>query len=109
MFFLRFASQYLDHFLLNDFLQIFSYLEPFDLLRMSRTTKDLRQLLMSKSTAFVWERARLGMDGLPHMFDDLNEVQYANLLFDTHCHVCTCTYTLLKSTTDLLQALWQIG
>ncbi|KAF9015800.1 hypothetical protein BDZ89DRAFT_435482 [Hymenopellis radicata] len=44
--------------------EIFSYLEPLDLLRMSRTTKDLRQLLMSRSTAFVWERARLGMSGL---------------------------------------------
>ncbi|KAF8907431.1 hypothetical protein CPB85DRAFT_1436555 [Mucidula mucida] len=45
--------------------EIFSYLEPFDLLRLSRTTKDLRGLLMSKSSAF-----------------------YANLLFDGHCHNC---------------------
>ncbi|KAF9019851.1 hypothetical protein BDZ89DRAFT_1072680 [Hymenopellis radicata] len=54
-------------------------LEPLDLLRMSRTTKDLRQLLMSRSTAFV---------GLPPMLEDLSEPQYANLLFDTHCHEC---------------------
>lgn len=102
----RFVAHYLDYFSSNDLSKIFSYLEPLDLLRMSRTTKDLRQLLMSKSTAFVWERARLGMDGLPHMLDDINEVQYANLLFDTHCHVCT--YTSLSLTTDLLKALREI-
>ncbi|KAF9031552.1 hypothetical protein BDZ89DRAFT_621684 [Hymenopellis radicata] len=73
--------------------EIFSYLEPLDLLRMSRTTKDLRALLMKKETAFVWESARLGMDGLPPMIEGLNEPQYANLLFDNHCHNCLKTPT----------------
>ncbi|KAF9014654.1 hypothetical protein BDZ89DRAFT_1131829 [Hymenopellis radicata] len=73
--------------------EIFSYLELFDLLRMSRTTKDLRTLLMRKETAFVWERARLGMEGLPPMIEGLNEPQYANLLFDNHCHSCLKTPT----------------
>ncbi|KAF9029414.1 hypothetical protein BDZ89DRAFT_1014356 [Hymenopellis radicata] len=68
--------------------EIFSYLEPFDLLRLSRTTRDLRGLLMSKSSAFVWENARVGMEGLPPILDGLNDPQYANLLFDGHCHNC---------------------
>ncbi|KAF9015810.1 hypothetical protein BDZ89DRAFT_1076165 [Hymenopellis radicata] len=68
--------------------EIFSYLEPLDLLRLGRTTKDLRALLMSKSSAFVWERARLAMKNLPPFLDDLTEPQYANLLFDSSCHEC---------------------
>ncbi|KAF9015814.1 hypothetical protein BDZ89DRAFT_1023159 [Hymenopellis radicata] len=85
---------------LDVLLEIFSYLEPLDLLRMSRTTKALRGLLVSKSSSFVWERARLGMEGLPPMIEGFTEPQYANLLFDTHCHNC------LKSPTKDVQ--WRI-
>ncbi|KAF9000520.1 hypothetical protein BDZ89DRAFT_999306 [Hymenopellis radicata] len=85
---------------LDVLLEIFSYLEPLDLLRMSRTTKALRGLLMSKSSSFVWERARLGMEGLPPMIEGFTEPQYANLLFDTHCHNC------LKAPTKDVQ--WRI-
>ncbi|KAF9014653.1 hypothetical protein BDZ89DRAFT_1076413 [Hymenopellis radicata] len=80
--------------------EIFSYLEPLDLLRMSRTTKRLRTLFMSKETTFVWERARLGMADLPPMIDGFSEPQYANLLFDSHCHNC------LKTPIKYIQ--WQI-
>ncbi|KAF8904581.1 hypothetical protein CPB85DRAFT_1225428, partial [Mucidula mucida] len=79
---------------------IFSYLEPLDLLRMSRTTKALRSLLMYKSSSSVWARARLRMKGLPPMFNDMSEPVYANLLFDSHCHNC------LKGGTKYIQ--WQI-
>ncbi|KAF9015809.1 hypothetical protein BDZ89DRAFT_962421, partial [Hymenopellis radicata] len=80
--------------------QVFSYLEPLDLLRMSRTTKALRSLLMGKSSSGVWGRARLRMEGLPPMLEDLSEPEYANLLFDSHCHNC------LKGATKYVQ--WQI-
>ncbi|KAF8907452.1 hypothetical protein CPB85DRAFT_1391918 [Mucidula mucida] len=73
--------------------EIFSYLDPIDLLRISRTTKDLRQLLMSKSSAFIWERARLATQGIPPKPDDLNDPQYINLLFDRHCHECGNGFT----------------
>ncbi|KAF9019849.1 hypothetical protein BDZ89DRAFT_958853, partial [Hymenopellis radicata] len=72
---------------------IFSHVDPLDLLRLSRTTKDLRALLMSKSSIGVWESARLRMEGLPPIIEGLNEPQYANLLFDTHCHNCLKTPT----------------
>ncbi|KAF8907417.1 hypothetical protein CPB85DRAFT_1311757 [Mucidula mucida] len=73
--------------------EIFSYLDPIDLLRISRTTKDLRQLLMSKSSALIWERARLAIEGLPPKPDDLNDPQYINLLFDKYCHECGNGFT----------------
>jgi hypothetical protein len=55
--------------------QIFSLLEPLDVLRLARTTKALRNVLMSRT--------------------DLTEPQYANLAFSEHCHVivsllCLC-------------------
>ncbi|KAF9042846.1 hypothetical protein BDZ89DRAFT_1009202 [Hymenopellis radicata] len=85
---------------LDVLLEIFSYLEPLDLLRMSRTTKALRSLLMGKSSSSVWERARLRMKGLPPMLDGMSEPEYANLLFDSHCHNCA------KGNTKYVQ--WQI-
>ncbi len=42
---------------------------------------------MSKSSALIWERARLAIEGLPPKPDDLNDPQYINLLFDKYCHV----------------------
>ncbi|KAF9019843.1 hypothetical protein BDZ89DRAFT_1139038 [Hymenopellis radicata] len=45
-------------------------------------------------------RARLRMEGLPPMLEDLSEPEYANLLFDSHCHNC------LKGATKYVQ--WQI-
>ncbi|SJL13368.1 uncharacterized protein ARMOST_16810 [Armillaria ostoyae] len=59
--------------------EIFSNLEPLDLLRLSRTTKDLRALLLRRSSSFVWKRARENVDGLPPLPEDLSE---PNFTFD---------------------------
>ncbi|KAF8908711.1 hypothetical protein CPB85DRAFT_1309215 [Mucidula mucida] len=48
---------------------------------------------MTKKNAFIWRRARLGVEGLPPMIEDLSEPLYANLLFDKHCHNCSKTPT----------------
>ncbi len=72
---------------------------------MSRTTKPLRALLMRKSSSFIWERARLGMEGLPPMIEGFNEPQYANLLFDTHCHVRTFWYETIPILIQILELL----
>ncbi|KAJ3836321.1 hypothetical protein F5878DRAFT_663089 [Lentinula raphanica] len=69
-------------------LDIFCYLEPRDLLRLARTTKDLRGILMSRSSENIWRIARGNVEGLPPCPVDLNEPQYANLLFESYCHVC---------------------
>ncbi|KAF9234856.1 hypothetical protein BU15DRAFT_65344 [Melanogaster broomeanus] len=57
-----------------------------DLLNLARTTKAFRQLLMRKSSAFVWKTALSRVEGLPACPPDLNEPQYAYLAFYPHCH-----------------------
>ncbi|KAJ3825576.1 hypothetical protein F5880DRAFT_1700706 [Lentinula raphanica] len=69
-------------------LEVFCYLHPRDLLRLARTSKDLRSILMSKSSANIWQLAGSNVEGLPPCPDDLSEPQYANLLFEPQCHVC---------------------
>jgi len=74
--------------------QIFSLLEPLDVLRLARTTKALRNVLMSRTAMSIWKQA-LSNDELPKCPDDLTEPQYANLAFSEHCHVivsllCLC-------------------
>ncbi|THU96056.1 hypothetical protein K435DRAFT_665199 [Dendrothele bispora CBS 962.96] len=68
--------------------EIFSYLEPLDILQLSRTSYELRDLLMHRSSASVWRAARSNVVGLPPLPFDLDEPQYANLAFDSYCHVC---------------------
>jgi hypothetical protein len=67
---------------------IAAYVHPIDLLNLARTCKSLRQLLMDKSSAFVWKTARCQVNGLPDCPVDLTEPEYANLLFYARCHVC---------------------
>ncbi|KAJ3906890.1 hypothetical protein F5879DRAFT_763267, partial [Lentinula edodes] len=67
--------------------KILCYLDPRDLLHLSRTSKGLRNILMSKTTESTWRICRLNIDGLPPLPSDLNEPQYARLMFDSYCHV----------------------
>ncbi|KAF9072122.1 hypothetical protein BDP27DRAFT_441731 [Rhodocollybia butyracea] len=69
-------------------LEIFCCVEPGDLLCLSRTSKDLRTILMSRRYEYIWRSARENVDGLPPRPDDLNEPQYAHLLFDAYCYIC---------------------
>ncbi|THU96348.1 hypothetical protein K435DRAFT_778562 [Dendrothele bispora CBS 962.96] len=69
-------------------IEICQYLEPLDILRLARTSKNLRGILMSRSSKDIWETARANVDGLPPLPPDLNEPQYAHLLFDSYCHKC---------------------
>ncbi|KAJ3884202.1 hypothetical protein GG344DRAFT_60744, partial [Lentinula edodes] len=49
-------------------------------------------ILMSKSTSDVWRAARENVVGLPPLPSDLNEPQYAHLIFDAYCHVGARSY-----------------
>ena len=71
----------------SQFLQIFGHLKPLDLLHLARTTKDLRAILMKRSSISIWKRARSQLNGLPDCPDDLSEPQYAELLFGKACNV----------------------
>ncbi|KAF9075689.1 hypothetical protein BDP27DRAFT_1314336 [Rhodocollybia butyracea] len=73
---------------LDVILEIFCYLEPGDLLRLARTTKELRGILMSKTSESIWRTARENVEGLPPRPNDLNEPQYAHLCYESYCHVC---------------------
>lgn len=67
--------------------QIFGTLSPFDLLRVSRTSKEFRRLLMHKSAISVWRTALSKVPGLPDCPSGMTEPQWVNLAFDPHCHV----------------------
>ncbi|KAJ3993840.1 hypothetical protein F5050DRAFT_1842552 [Lentinula boryana] len=62
---------------LDVMLEIYGYLEPLDILRLSRTSKDLRAFLMIRSNAIVWRTARSNVPDLPPLPFDLSEPQYA--------------------------------
>ncbi|KAJ3752747.1 hypothetical protein EV360DRAFT_88444 [Lentinula raphanica] len=73
------------------YLEIFAYLEPRDLLALSRSCKRMRKILFSRSKMMddIWRIARRNVEGnLPPLPRDLNEPQYAHLLFDTECEFC---------------------
>lgn len=67
-----------------------------DLLNLSRTCKSLRELLMDKSSMFVWKTARRQVIGLPDCPADLTEPEYANLVFCARCHVRKDSFVSLK-------------
>ncbi|KAJ3562951.1 hypothetical protein NP233_g9257 [Leucocoprinus birnbaumii] len=66
---------------------IIMYLHPQDVLNLSRSTRRLRQLLMTRDARFAWKTSLSTVEGLPRCPSDLSEPQYANLAFDQHCHV----------------------
>ncbi|THH00583.1 hypothetical protein EW145_g7059, partial [Phellinidium pouzarii] len=69
------------------FCEIAHYLGPDDILRLSRSSKALRELLVSKSSRVIWHTAEESV-GLPACPPDLSSPQYAALLFDTFCTHC---------------------
>ena len=75
--------------------QIFGHLRPYDLLRLARTTKALRNILLRRSAKSVWKDALANIEGLPVCPDDLNEPQFASLAFDPFCHVRLLVLRLL--------------
>ncbi|BGO94274.1 hypothetical protein NBRC10512_002722 [Rhodotorula toruloides] len=68
--------------------EIFSHLDPNDLLALSMVNKQYRSLLTSPGSKKVWEasRKRLGMDDANA--GDLTEWQYAQLVYGRVCQDC---------------------
>ncbi|KAF8186012.1 hypothetical protein BJ912DRAFT_852529 [Pholiota molesta] len=89
--------------------EIFSHLAPLDLLRLARTTKELRKLLLHRSSTFVWKAALSNVEGLPACPEDMSLPCWTNLVFDHHCQVwainitnrllfiCICTQNCLTN------------
>ncbi|EIW87303.1 hypothetical protein CONPUDRAFT_161873 [Coniophora puteana RWD-64-598 SS2] len=68
--------------------EIFGRLMPIDLLHLARTTKPFRRVLMHRSSVSVWVEVLANVPDLPLCPDDIPQPEYANLVFDTHCHGC---------------------
>ena len=60
---------------------------PLDLLRLARTTKDFRNLLMSRSSISLWKDVLRNIPGLPECPPWMSEPAWVNLVFYPHCHV----------------------
>ncbi|KAG7086121.1 hypothetical protein E1B28_002080 [Marasmius oreades] len=73
---------------LDIYLEVFKHLEPRDILHLSRTNKDFRNFLMASSSLSIWREARENVSDLPPLPIDLNEPQYASLLFGNNCYAC---------------------
>ncbi|EMD33489.1 hypothetical protein CERSUDRAFT_126194 [Gelatoporia subvermispora B] len=80
--------------------EIFSQLDPGDLVSLIRTNKDIRQLLLRRSSAFIWQAAH-NNSGLPDRPPWMSEPALANLLYSNHCHIC-----LKKNIRSITWPLW---
>ena len=80
----------------NTLFQTTMYLAPKDLLHLSRLSKQFRSMFASRSAIFVWQTAYRNIDR--KCFEDLNEIQFASLLYDRCCMVtfsCFCTASII--------------
>lgn len=80
--------------------QVFYLLHPVDILRIARTTKAFRSLLMVRGSdpgsvssicTSIWKEARKNVEGFevpfPGPFPDMSEPAFASLCFEFHCTV----------------------
>ncbi|OCB85980.1 hypothetical protein A7U60_g6875 [Sanghuangporus baumii] len=67
--------------------EIAMHLMPLDLLYLSRTSRSLYGIFMSRSSRHVWIMCENGMQMLPCP-SNLNEPQYASLYFEKTCQAC---------------------
>ncbi|BGP50644.1 hypothetical protein JCM10450v2_006563 [Rhodotorula kratochvilovae] len=68
--------------------EIFSHLDPNDLLALSMVNKQYRALLVAKSSARLWKDARERLKIPAVTSGDYQEWQYASLIFGTRCQLC---------------------
>ncbi|KZT52659.1 hypothetical protein CALCODRAFT_557946 [Calocera cornea HHB12733] len=69
-------------------LEIMSYLNPIDVLRMSYTSKSARMWLTSPDGKVAWVHARANVPNLPELPPDLTEWSYAGFIFQQICQMC---------------------
>ncbi|KAL1745151.1 hypothetical protein HDZ31DRAFT_37045 [Schizophyllum fasciatum] len=80
----------LAEFPLDIMYEIFCHLHPAQLLSVSRANKTLRETLLRKSAQRIWRASFENETDDPPVPEDLNEPQYARLLFDKSCMYCSC-------------------
>ncbi|KAI0270431.1 hypothetical protein BC834DRAFT_513846 [Gloeopeniophorella convolvens] len=82
---------------LDALFEIFSRIQPADLLSLARTSKDLRGVLMSRKSTSIWMAARRNADvaAVPDPPEWLSEPAWAHLLFGPEvCGVSTTSHLL---------------
>ncbi|EUC56344.1 F-box protein [Rhizoctonia solani AG-3 Rhs1AP] len=69
--------------------EIASHTFPGDLISLSRTSKQWRELLMKRTAEKTWLFAESNIPELPaYPWSNMSPVRYATLLFTKHCTVC---------------------
>ncbi|GAA5990768.1 hypothetical protein JCM11641_002032 [Rhodosporidiobolus odoratus] len=68
--------------------EIFSHLDPQDLLAINTVSKTYHALLSSTSSTSIWKRARERFDLPEATVGNFTEMQYAQLMFGTRCQHC---------------------
>ena len=77
-----------------------SHLSPKDLLSLTKTSRDLEAFLTVDAYSWIWLQARKFQEPeLPPLPRGYREYEYANLVFDTHCHVCPTSVRHIQSDT----------
>ncbi|KAK7051558.1 hypothetical protein VNI00_004537 [Paramarasmius palmivorus] len=72
---------------LDILLEIFGHLAPLDLLHLSRTSKDLRKLLLHKSATSTWRGVFTNVTNI-ECPNDVTYPAWASLIWDRDCHAC---------------------
>ncbi|CAA7263589.1 unnamed protein product [Cyclocybe aegerita] len=80
---------------LDIILEICSYIDPMDLLNLTRVSKLFREFFMSRATLSIWRKV-LEQEGLPKCPEDMSDPQYASLMFDEFCMACLSTRGTVK-------------
>ncbi|KAH9884934.1 hypothetical protein C8Q73DRAFT_796049 [Cubamyces lactineus] len=74
---------------LDIFLEILSHLEPIDLIRLSRSSKHFRSMLMTRRARYLWDAAFRNVDPqIPPCPPYISSPRYAAALFDHYCFAC---------------------
>jgi hypothetical protein len=68
-------------------LQIFAFLDPLDVLRLSRTTKRLRVMLTSRTARQTWIAVLANVPDCPPVPREMTELAWVRLVFEHVCHV----------------------
>ncbi|CAL1712103.1 unnamed protein product [Somion occarium] len=68
--------------------EIATWLEPLDLLHLTRISKSFYEVFASKSYMKLWERVNKNVCMLPRCPPHLNNMQFISLLFEDHCQGC---------------------
>ncbi|KAI0072912.1 hypothetical protein K474DRAFT_291765 [Panus rudis PR-1116 ss-1] len=71
------------------FLETIKWLQPLDLLHMSRVSKEFRALLTSRRSRHIWANARKNIGVMPPPYPpELSEIQFASFIFEPSCTFC---------------------